>query len=134
MTVFEQLDYFNEQKKLLLNNSNFNGAFTKDNLELFNISRSNQELRYTLVAFVLACHVINPDVVNSFSNVSNIPDFMQIVLENFNKAKVLDESKSEQNKVEVIDSFILKQNEVKVIDKSISKQNNYLTVKRDNTQ
>jgi hypothetical protein len=43
MTLFEQLDYLKEQQKLLLNNSNFNGAFTKDNLELFNILRSKQD-------------------------------------------------------------------------------------------
>jgi hypothetical protein len=85
-----------------------------------------------LVAFVLACHVINTDVVNSLSNVSNAPDLMRILLENFNKAKVLDELKSEQKKVEVSDESKSEQKKVEVLDSSILKQNNYSIVKREN--
>lgn len=78
MTIHEQLIYFNQQKKLLIDNPNFNGMFTNDNFKMINLPKKNQINNYTLVASLHAYYVIQPDVLNEYANVSNRSEFLEV--------------------------------------------------------
>jgi hypothetical protein len=86
MTIYEQLIYFNQQKKLLIDNPNFNGMFMNDNFKMINLPKKDQNASYTLVATLFASYVIQPDVLNQYANVSNRSDFLE-VCKIFNSSK-----------------------------------------------
>lgn len=100
MTIYEQLIYFNQQKKLLIDNPNFNGMFMNDNFKMINLPKKDQNASYTLVATLFASYVIQPDVLNQYANVSNRSDFLEVCkIFNSSKEWYLDQLKRNNSSV-----------------------------------